>query len=47
MGPIFGLVGSIGLTVIALWLLYSGLAMLLSGATGQPSLPLGRPLGRP
>ena len=47
MGQVFGLVGSVGLTLIAVWLLYSGLAMLLSGATGRPSLPLGRPLGRP
>lgn len=46
LGSLLGLVGSIGLTVIAVWLLYSGLAMLISGATGRPSLPLGRPVGQ-
>ena len=46
LGAAFGKVGSTGLTLIAVWLLYSGLAMLISGATGRPSLPLGRPLGK-
>lgn len=46
LGDTFGKVGSIGLTVIAVWLLYSGLAMLIGGATGRPVLPLGRPLSK-
>lgn len=46
LGSTFGKVGSVGLTIIAVWLLYSGLAMLISGVTRRPSLPLGRPLGK-
>ena len=46
LGSAIGRTGSVGLTVIAVWLLYSGLAMLISSATGRPSLPIGRPLGK-
>lgn len=40
MGVIFGLIGGICLTILAVYLLYSGLALLLNGATKKTVLPL-------
>ena len=39
-GQLFGLIGSIGLVILGVYLLYSGLAILLNTAMQKPVLPL-------
>lgn len=45
--PIFGLFGGVGMIIIAVWLIYSGLAGLVNGTLCAPVLPLGKPLFGP
>lgn len=45
--PQFGITGSCCLIIVAVWLIYSGLAALLNGVMQKQVLPLGRPLFTP
>jgi hypothetical protein len=47
LSQIFGLLGVIGLMIIALWLVYSGLAMLVNIAMQKEVLPMGKPMITP
>lgn len=40
LGQFFGMIGGIGLTVLAIYLLYSGLALLVNTVMPKPVLPL-------
>jgi hypothetical protein len=43
-GSIFGLIGATGLMIVAAWLVYSGVALLVNSAVQKEILPLGKPL---
>ncbi len=44
LGTIFGRIGVWGLMIMAVWLIYSGIASLVNGAMQEVVLPLGKPL---